>query len=232
MTALLRVVVVVLVAANLISFLWIQGYLGKTANPDALRIEKQWYPERLSVLAQGESPRFSGRRADTQEPVDRRPPESCQLLGDLAGTDADRVEKMLAEQFSSFKVTRRSLAENIGYWVYVPPLANQDEVGRKTAELQQQGVQEYFVIQASGPNQFAISLGTYRTLDAANNRLAAVRAKGVTSARVAERKGKAVLASLEIHGPEAQAEGLREAILALLPKAKPTACYAKLESKS
>lgn len=231
MTALLRFVVVVLLGANLISVLWIHGYLGKATNPDALRIGKQWYPERLRVLAQGESLPPPGRRADVPDSAVPGAPEFCRMLGDLAGADADRLEKILAEQFASFQIARRSFPENIGYWVYVPPLANQEEVGKKTAELQQQGVQEYFVIQAAGPNQLAISLGTYRTLEAANNRLAAVRAKGVTSARVAERKGKGVLSSLEIRGPEAQSEALREAIVALSPKAKLSACNAKVESK-
>jgi hypothetical protein len=136
----------------------------------------------------------------------------------------------LSEKFPAFKVTRRSVSENTGYWVFVPPLANKEEVSKKTAELKELGVEDYFVVQASGPNQLAISLGTYRTAEAASAGLEALRAKGVKSARMGERTGRPALAMLEIHGPEGQAEALRQAVVALLPKASPGTCRAKAES--
>lgn len=51
-----------------------------------------------------------------------------------------------------------------------------------------------------------------------------LRTKGVKSARIAERNVKPLSASLEIHGPEAQAEALRQAIAEALPESKPGTC--------
>jgi hypothetical protein len=133
----------------------------------------------------------------------------------------------LSNQFAAFKATRRTVAENSGYWVFIPPLLNKEEVGKKTAELQQLGIQDFFVVQASGPNQLAISLGTYRTEEAANAGLETLRAKGVKSAKVGERKVRPPFNTLEIHGPEAQAEAVRQAITTLLPRAIATVCKSR-----
>ena len=224
MTVLLRLAVFLLVLANLLFFAWAQGHLGKPGNPDARRVGQQLSPELVKVVSRGEPPRAANRKDEAEAAVtDKKDGESCQLWADLANADADQVERVLGEQFAGFKAVRRTSAEVSGYWVFVPPLASKEEANRKTAELEELGVQEFFVVQGGGPNQLAISLGTYRTEAGANTRLEALRAKGVKSARVGERRGKPVN-TLEIRGPEAQAEALRQAIAALLPKASAAAC--------
>jgi hypothetical protein len=90
------------------------------------------------------------------------------------------------------------------------------------------GIQDFFIVQASGPNQLAISLGTYRSEEAASAGLESLRAKGVKSARMGERKGRPPFNTLEIQGPDAQAEALRRAISALLPKNSPATCKARV----
>jgi len=228
---LLRRAVFLLVLANLLLFAWAQGYLGKSGNPDAQRVAQQVLPEQLRIVSRGEPVRAPSTKDESDKTVDKRNGngEVCQVWSDLANADADQVERLLGEQFAAFRASRRTTAEISGYWVFVPPLASKDEASRKVAELEQLGVQEFFVVTGGGPNQLAISLGTYRSEAAANTRLEALRAKGVKSARVGERKGKPVNA-LEIRGPEAQAEALRQAIVALLPKASsPSACKVRSE---
>jgi len=230
MIASMRIAVFLLVLANLLFFVWTRGYLGTPANPDARRAEQQLLADQVLVVSRGEPPGAGNTRQDAEKAGDRKSADSCQSWTDLASADADKVERLLSEKFPAFKVTRRSVSENTGYWVFVPPLANKEEVSKKTAELKELGVEDYFVVQASGPNQLAISLGTYRTAEAASAGLEALRAKGVKSAKMGERTGRPALAMLEIHGPEGQAEALRQAVVALLPKASPGACRAKAES--
>ncbi len=218
----MRVAVFLLVLVNLLFLVWTRGYLGAPANPDARRIDQQLLADQLTVVARGEPPRTASREAD--KAPDKKKPASCQLWSDLASSDADQVERLLTDQFAAFKATRRTVAENSGYWVFIPPLANKEEASKKAAELQQLGISDFFVVQASGANQLAISLGTYRSEEAANAGLETLRAKGVKSAKMGERKGRPPFNTLEIHGPEAQAEALRKAIAALLPRAVPTVC--------
>ena len=230
MIASMRIAVFLLVLANLLFFVWTRGYLGTPANPDARRAEQQLLADQVLVVSRGEPPGAGNTRQDAEKAGDRKSADSCQSWTDLASADADKVERLLSEKFPAFKVTRRSVSENTGYWVFVPPLANKEEVSKKTAELKELGVEDYFVVQASGPNQLAISLGTYRTAEAASAGLEALRAKGVKSARMGERTGRPALAMLEIHGPEGQAEALRQAVVALLPKASQGTCRAKAEA--
>jgi len=222
----MRLVVFLLVLANLLLFVWTQGYLGVTAEPDSRRIEQQLLPERIVVVARGEPPESARNRENGGMPAERKASESCRIWSDLATGEADEIEQMLHEGFAEFRTSRRTVNENSGYWVYIPPLANKEEVGRKTAELQQLGVEDFFVVQASGPNQLAISLGTYRTEEAANAGLETLRAKGVKSARMGERRGKPAYVVLEVRGPAAQAEALQRSIAARLPKAVLKACAA------
>ena len=58
---------------------------------------------------------------------------------------------------------------------------------RKAAELKDLGIDEYFIVQEEGPLRWALSLGVFRTEDAAQARLSALRARGVRTARVGQR---------------------------------------------
>ena len=220
----MRLVVFALVLANLLLFVWAQGYLGVTTEADSHRLEQQLLPERIVVVSRGEPPQLAGQRENGGIPAARKASESCRIWSDLATGEADEIEQMLREDFAEFRTSRRTVNENSGYWVYIPPLANKEEVGKKTAELQQLGVDDFFVVQASGPNQLAISLGTYRTEEAANAGLETLRAKGVKSAKMGERKGKPAYVVLELRGPSAQAEAVQRSIAARLPKAVAKAC--------
>jgi hypothetical protein len=52
----MRILVFLLVLANLLFFAHTEGFLGPPDNPDALRVEQQVYPERVKVVARGEAP--------------------------------------------------------------------------------------------------------------------------------------------------------------------------------
>jgi len=222
----MRIVVFLLVLANLLLVVWGRGYLGTPADSDARRVEQQLQADQVRVVARGEAPGTSQRKEEGDRTGGRSTSETCQVWSELASDEADQIEKLLGEQFAAFRSSRRTVNESSGYWVYIPPLASKEDATRKTAELQQLGIQDYFIVQASGPNQLAISLGTYRTEEAANAGLEMLRGKGVKSARMGERKGKPPYAVLEIHGPEEQVDALRQAIVALQPKLGPKACKA------
>lgn len=226
MIAAMRIAVFLLVLANLLLFVWGRGYLGTPADSDARRAEQQLQADQVRVVARGEPPGANQRKEEGDKTGERSISEACQVWSELASDEADQIEKLLGEQFAAFRSSRRTVNESSGYWVYIPPLASKEDATRKTAELQQLGIQDYFIVQASGPNQLAISLGTYRTEEAANAGLEMLRGKGVKSARMGERKGKPPYTVLEIHGPEGQADALRQAIAVLLPKLGPKACKA------
>jgi len=226
----MRVFVFLLVLANLLFFVWTQGYLGSNASPDALRVQQQLLADQVSIVARGEPPAAPGKlpSADksADKPADKKVALACLFWSDLPMADADRLERLLAEKFSAFKPARSVTPGSSTYWVFVPPLASKPDADRKAAELKKLGVPEFFIVQDPGPNRLAISLGIFSSEEAAKERLDALRALGVRSAKSGERSAKPALVALEAAGPEAQQGALREAVQVLLPEARAGSCKA------
>jgi hypothetical protein len=218
-----RVVVFLLILANLLFLAWTHGYFGESSDPDAFRVEQQLLADRIRVVARDEPP------AETVKPDKPAPPESspaaeaCLQLADLPLTDSARIESLIAEKWPAFKAQRAAI-EGAGYWVFIPPLASKQEADAKAAELKRLRVPEFFVVQEAGANNRAISLGLFSSREAATARLDMLRGLGVKSARVGERNSRSATVLLEIHGPATQADTLTKALAEALPDGRPRAC--------
>lgn len=114
----------------------------------------------------------------------------CLEWGDFSGPDLTRATAALSALQLADKLSQRQIERDIGYWVYIPPLRNKAAVNRKIAELKALGIREYFVVQISGHWLNAISLGIFKTRDAAQNFLHDLHAKSVRTAQVGERASK------------------------------------------
>lgn len=250
----MRALVFFLILANLLFWAWVQGYLGMSSNPDAQRAQQQILADRIRIVSHDEPPsadkasREAGKA--NEKPVDKPaekssepsepapaveparkaedpPAESCLRLADLPSDDAGRVEKVLADQFSDLKMVRTVSKEaTTSFWVFIPPLASKKEAEAKTAELKKLQVDDFFIIQESGANNHAISLGLFSTREAAENYLETLKGKKVKSARVAERNAKPALISLDVSGPAPRLDTLRQAVGEVLPGGNPVACGA------
>ena len=221
----MRVFVFLLILVNLLFFSWTQGYLGGSSNPDTLRLQQQLLADRVKVVARDEPPSEVAAKPAKEEKADKPDKavnEVCILLADLPVAELSRVEGLLGGKFASFKIERTQMTGN-SYWVFIPPLSSKQEAERKASELKKFKAPEFFVVQ-EGAMRFAISLGIFSSREAAEDRLEDLRAKGVRSAKVGERDVKPTQGSLEIRGPESQAESLREAVAEWSPKIKPTSC--------
>ncbi len=78
-------------------------------------------------------------------------------------------------------------AENAKVWVYIPPLDSQDEARKRAKQVAEFGVDDYFVVNNGSKWQNAISLGLFSTREAAERRVAELRAKGVRSAIIRDK---------------------------------------------
>ena len=114
----------------------------------------------------------------------------CLEWGEFSGSDLTRATAALSALQLANKLGQRQIERDIGYWVYIPPLKNKAAVNRKITELKAAGLREYFVVQTPGHWLNAISLGVFKTRDAAENFLHVVHAKGVRTAKVGERASK------------------------------------------
>jgi len=115
---------------------------------------------------------------------------ACLEWGEFSGPDLVRAAAVLSTMQLPGKLSRREIERNRGYWVYFPPLKNKTAVNRKISELKALGITDYFVVQGSGRWQYAISLGVFKTKEAAQNYLHGLHGRGVHTARVGERASK------------------------------------------
>lgn len=134
------------------------------------------------------------------EPENKAPAAPvCVEWGDFSGTDLGRATSALAAMQFGDKLSRRQIERDIGYWVYIPPLRNKAGVNKKVGELKDLGIHEYFVV-SEGRWRNAISMGVFKSNEAAQNYLTLLRSKGVHSARVGERASKLMSTMFRISG--------------------------------
>ena len=72
------------------------------------------------------------------------------------------------------------------FWVFIPPLPNRQAADRKVGELRALGLTDYYILN-DGPQKNAISLGIFKSEEAANSYHQSIRTRGVNSARVGPR---------------------------------------------
>jgi SPOR domain len=196
-----RTIFLLLVLANAIFYLWASNYLGI---PDAGR-----EPGRLKLQVQANRLTVTARDAAAVAQV-------CRRVGPLAQADAERINTALAAK-AGLKTFLRPVEEK-GYWIFIPPLSDKAAADKKAEELKDLGVKDFFIVTESGPNRYAISLGSFSSEDTAKEAFANLGKKGVHSARLDSRVRTTDKAQIDVRG-----EGglVAKALNGLLPAGTP-----------
>ena len=216
----MRILVFLLVAANLAFFAWTQGYLGQRENPDAVRLTQQLEAERLAVLSRDEPPAPKVPPATKKTVV-----EKCVAWTGLVEAEASQVDALLAEKFAGLRRARHVVPEISSWWVFIPPQTSKAEADKKAGELKRLGAPEFFVVQDAGPNRWAISLGIFSSEQAANERLESLKAKNVKTAKVGKRAtSRPEQVSIEASGAEPMIDAARDALGAQMPALSASTC--------
>lgn len=212
-----RFLFILLIVLNALAFAAIRGWLGSAPPPgEPERLTNQLHPERIRFAGDASQPDAPPPvEAPATIPTDAPPPvtptaptaalqQVCVAWSGLTGDDAGRL---VAHLQAAGIVTRHSNTDTPNaWWVRIPPQGGRDQAERKLKELKALGVTDFFVVQDPGPNQFAISLGLFKTETAANQQLAQLRSKGVRSAGVVPRL--ATQHRVEAEGSSDQLAGL------------------------
>jgi len=173
----MRALFLLLVLANVALYLWWQyGAPGDAADPAPLA--RQIEPEKLRII--------SGR--ELRSATAKESPVACLEWGSFTPADAARAEQALEPlKLGSRLSQRRGEGLAHAWWVFIPPQPSRPAAFRKAIELKELGVEDYFVVQDEGEHRWAVSLGIFRTEEAAQARLAALQEKGVRTARIGQR---------------------------------------------
>ena len=114
---------------------------------------------------------------------------ACKEWGEFSGGDLVRANKELAALNLGKKLAQRQVEYNRGYWAYIPPPKTRAEIDKKIAVLTARDV-DHFVVTERGKWNNAISLGVFKTADAAHKFVDSLKAKAIKTAVVGERVSK------------------------------------------
>lgn len=196
-----------LLLANLGLLCYERGYLDplltKTHEPE--RLAHELVPDKIRILSSAPEPKpkdptelvadaksgdKSGEKSADGVNKTAETARVCMEFGNFDEAQSKRFEAQL-QALNLGAISHRSVSDQARNIIYIPPLASKDAVDKKATELRHLGVTDFFVMQDPGDMHFAISLGVFKTEDAARTRLAELAQKGVHSARLGTRNSTA-----------------------------------------
>jgi SPOR domain len=182
----MRTLFFLLVLANVAFFAWSRFAGAPDAGSDPLPMVRQIEPEKLKIISPADLPAAPVAQKPAPPPP-APPPIACLEWGSFSVADAPRAEKALEPLALGARLAARR-EETTSWWVFIPPQGSRQDALKRTAELKALGVNDYFIVQEEGDLRWAVSLGVFRSVEAAQARLAALRAQGVRSAEVGPRE--------------------------------------------
>lgn len=115
---------------------------------------------------------------------------ACTEIGNFNAIEARKFETQLAALNLPVKAQAHNVQEAASHMVYIPSQDGKDGAERRSAELRRLGIQDFYVIPESQSNpalRWAISLGVFKTEEAAKAYIGQLIPKGVRSARIMAR---------------------------------------------
>jgi sporulation related protein len=189
----MRAFFLLLVLANLVFYAYAQ-VASESGGAEKRIPQLQIAPEKIKLLnADGKLPpekRPSARKPKpaTVPKVATAAPAACLEWGVFAGPGVAKAEAALAQLELPAAQIERTVTDASGYWVHMPPQKTKADADRKVRELKTLGVTELVMVMDPGEWRYAISLGIFRTDEAAQAFLAGLRKQGVRTAIVARRE--------------------------------------------
>jgi hypothetical protein len=174
-----------------------RGYLGnfKGNEREPARLKGQVNADKLVLV-----PAAAAVAARPAEPAPAAAPEpvvaapapaliACVEIGNLTAQEARRFDNRIAALGQPLQPVRQNVTttEVGSYMVHVPPHASREAADRKAEELKNLGVTNFYVIPDNTPMKWAISLGVFKSENAAKTLLAALNKQGVQGARISAR---------------------------------------------
>jgi len=191
----MRILVLLLLLANLT----LLGYtkLDSLGTGEGVRLAQQIQPDRIVLLSPQQVAALGPAKVSALADV-------CVEWGPLSDAEKARALASLEPLDLAKLISQKKVEVVANYWVFIPPAPNRSAADRRVEELKALGVKDLLLVDG-GPQRFAISLGIFRTEDAAQARLAALEAQGVKTARVGARVQAIAQTALVVRDPPAPA---------------------------
>lgn len=195
----LKLVFFLLLLANGVLFAFHQGYLdalGPTGH-EPERIKNQLNADNIRLIAAPPAAlpaappaEEAAQLAQNDANGEPAPKAACVEIGNFTTIEARRFEAQFAAVSPGGTPKRVEMSEPSSHMVLLPTQNDRVGANNKVAELRALGVTDYFILQ-DPPNpelRWAISLGVFKSEEAARAYIAQLSQKGVRSARLVEYK--------------------------------------------
>lgn len=159
------------------------GYLGNWSfelhEPQRMKMEQD--ADRLQLL--------SAKAAIALNEASEKKDEllACVEVGNFSQTELPNFEEKLKQLSLGDRQAKSTVSEVATNMVYIPSLGNKDNADKKAAELRRIGINDFFIVQDQSDMRWGISLGVFKTEEAAKSHLANLNSKGVRTARIGPR---------------------------------------------
>lgn len=197
----LRLLVLLLLAANLAFFAWTQGWIGTDPAPVAAGPRPEIQPERVLVLPRHPEamateadalPGATGQLGASTPPSGRATAPAgqqaafCIEAGPFNDDEFATVERAVRQVQPGLAWTTLTRTSPAQWVVYMGPFGNEDLLERKQDELRRMADVRFEVLRSPPNLAPGISLGRFEQEGAAQAALARFRDRGVRTARVVQ----------------------------------------------
>jgi len=188
----MRTVLLLLLLANLSLFVYTR--LDNLSSGEAVRLKEQVRPDKITILTPQQVAALGPSKVASLADV-------CVEWGPLSDADRTRALADLDSLQLGRLLTQRRVEVDNTYWVSLPPFASRAAADKRATELRAQGLSDLSVVD-NGRGQFTVSLGVFRTEQAARARADAVAAQKVANARVEPRNQAVAQTMLVVRDPQ------------------------------
>jgi hypothetical protein len=191
----MRTVVILLILANLTLF----GYtfLDGASGGESFRLAQQVQPDKIKLLTPQQFAALGPAKAASLADV-------CLEWGPLSDTDRTRALADLDPLGLGKLVTQKKVDAPMTFWTFLPPFATKAGATKRLDELKAEGLTDAFIVD-SGAQRLAISLGTWRSEDAANAAQVVMSKRGIAGVKVGPRQQTVVQTALVVRDPQTAA---------------------------
>ena len=191
----LKLIFWLLLLANAALFAMQKGYLGALYSDgrEPARIGKQLQADKIKLVASDAAPAATATASASAPAAAGAPaaadlaPVACTEIGNFSASEARRFSSQLAERTPNLKFVRREIQEVASHMVYLPSLGSKEAADKKSDEVRRLGINDFFVIQDSSALRYGISLGIFKTDEAAQKQVASLAKRGLSGAKVGTR---------------------------------------------
>jgi hypothetical protein len=202
------------------------GYLGKWSSeerePSRMKLEKN--ADNIKLMSANAAQDLIEAQTKKAEPV-----LSCLDLSGFTAADSKSFDEKIKVLSLATRLTRTELAEVATNMVYIPTLGSKDAADKKAAQIRKLGFTEFYIVQDQTPMRWAISMGVFKTPEAAKAHLANLQKKGLKEAKLAPRTVSAAKVSYRLQDLNPEEKQLVEQIKSGFVNAQSHECTPKAE---